>query len=64
MKKFLIEFPVTDVYGYQVFAVHAETAEEADKKFLAGEGDIVETELEVTSLSKCDRTIREAEEGE
>ncbi len=43
---------VIRTHGTQTFAVEAESKEEAFKKFKAGEGDMIDEEIEVISLGE------------
>lgn len=52
MAKYRVDLDVVDAGGQQTIEVEAESLEEAFKKLQNGDGDIVEHEVEVTSLSE------------
>lgn len=47
MKKYHVEIDCTNFYGTQIWEIEADSKEEALKKYNAGKGDIVETNVEV-----------------
>lgn len=49
--KFRVDRDIESVGGYQTFEVEAETLKDAYEKLQAGEGSIVDHEIDVTDIS-------------
>ncbi len=61
MSKYEINVDVSDVRGWQIFHVEANSEEEAIEKFENGEGEFVEQELEIMAIDDPRATLIEDE---
>ena len=62
MKRYTIQVPIERAEGSQIFAVNAESEEEAFDLLRGGKGEWVEDEIEVTSLNMDCLSVIDTEE--